>query len=144
MGSPLLPGFPVIIEVAVAWGEMDAFQHVNNVAYFRYFESVRIAYFDRIDAMNEMQRNGCGPILAETRCRFRSALRYPDRIVVGARVSEVADDRFTMQYALGSTNVGRIMAEGDGVIVWYDYRAQAKARLPMHVRERIDEVERSR
>jgi len=67
MATPLLPGFPVVIEIAVAWGEMDAFRHVNNVASFRYFESARIAYFDRLDAMREMERNGCGPILAETR-----------------------------------------------------------------------------
>src|ERR1044072_9044384 len=130
MDTSLLPDFPVIIEIAIAWGEMDAFQHVNNVAYFRYFESARIAYFDRLDAMGEMERNGCGPILAETRCRFRAPLRYPDRLAVGARVSQVSDDRFTMQYALASTNAGQIAAEGDGVIVWYDYRAHGKTRLP--------------
>ena len=143
MSEPLLPGFPVVIEIAVAWGEMDAFQHVNNVAYFRYFESARIAYFDRLDAMGEMERNGCGPILAETRCRFRAALQYPDRLAVGARVSQVSDDRFTMQYALASTKAGRIAAEGDGIIVWYDYRAQGKTLLPASVRERIGEIERS-
>ena len=143
MATPLLPGFPVVIEITVAWGEMDAFQHVNNVAYFRYFESARIAYFDRLDAMGEMERNGCGPILAETRCRFRAPLRYPDRLAVGARVSQVSDDRFTMQYALASTNAGQIAAEGDGIIVWYDYRAQGKTQLPASVRERIGEIERS-
>ena len=143
MSSPLLPGFPVVIEIAVAWGEMDAFQHVNNVAYFRYFESARIAYFDRIGAMSEMGRNGCGPILRETRCRFRTPLRYPDSLVVGARVAEVSDDRFTMQYAVASTQAGRTAAEGDCIIVWYDYRAQSKTALPASVRERISEIERS-
>src|SRR4029453_16638224 len=144
MGSPLLPGFPVVIEIAVAWGEMDAFQHVNNVAYLRYFESARIAYFDRLGAMSEMERSGCGPILAETRCRFRAPLQYPDRLVVGARVTQVSDDRFTMEYAVASTNAGRIAAEGDGIIVWSAYRAQRKTHLPAPVRERIGEIEHSR
>ena len=35
--------YPVIIELPVAWGDMDAFAHVNNTAYFKYFESARIA-----------------------------------------------------------------------------------------------------
>jgi acyl-CoA thioester hydrolase len=35
--SDLLAGYPIIYETDVAWGEMDAFQHVNNVYYFRYF-----------------------------------------------------------------------------------------------------------
>ncbi|HWQ36283.1 MAG TPA: hypothetical protein VNQ79_25850 [Blastocatellia bacterium] len=38
----LLRGFPLIIEVPVAWGDMDAMQHVNNVACFRYSERARI------------------------------------------------------------------------------------------------------
>ena len=29
----LMGGYPVVIEVPVAWGEMDAFQHVNNIAF---------------------------------------------------------------------------------------------------------------
>ena len=35
--------FPVVIELPVQWGEMDAFGHVNNVVYLRWFESGRIA-----------------------------------------------------------------------------------------------------
>ena len=144
MGSLLLPGFAVVIEIPVAWGEMDSFAHVNNVAYFRYFESARIAYFERIDAMAERERSGCGPILAETYCRFRTPLRYPDRLEVGTRVSNLGADRFTMEYALASTTLGRIAAEGSAVIVWYDYRANAKANVPATLRERIDAIERTR
>ena len=38
MSDPLA-GFPVVVDIPVAWGEMDAFGHVNNVMYFRYFET---------------------------------------------------------------------------------------------------------
>ncbi len=34
--------YPVIYEQKVAWGDMDAFGHVNNVQYYRYIESSRI------------------------------------------------------------------------------------------------------
>ena len=144
MTSPLLPGYPVVIDIPVAWGEMDAFAHVNNITYFRYFESARIAYFEQVDAMGERERTGCGPILAETWCRFRSPLRYPDRLAAGTRVAEIGADRFTMEYALVSTKLGRIAAEGKGVVVWYDYRAQAKTNLPDSLRERIAALERQR
>ena len=42
MNSPVAD-YPVVIEIPVAWGEMDAYGHVNNIVYFRYFESARIA-----------------------------------------------------------------------------------------------------
>ena len=45
----LLAGFPVIVEQNVIWGEMDAYQHVNNVVYFRYFENARLEYIRRLD-----------------------------------------------------------------------------------------------
>lgn len=38
--------YPVIHQQDVAWGDMDAFGHVNNVMYHRYVESTRIKYFD--------------------------------------------------------------------------------------------------
>ena len=39
-----LQGYPVVIQESVLWGEMDAFQHVNNTVYFRYFESDFLDY----------------------------------------------------------------------------------------------------
>jgi acyl-CoA thioester hydrolase len=137
MPAPLLSGYPVVAELSVAWGEMDAFNHVNNVVYFRYFESARIACFERLGALDEMTRSGCGPILGEVRCRFRLPLEYPDRVSVGARVSAIGEDRFTLQHAIASERAGRIAAEGEGVIVWYDYRARAKAPLPQALRDRL-------
>jgi acyl-CoA thioester hydrolase len=37
MPHPDLAQFPVIVELDVAWGDMDSYAHVNNVVYFRYF-----------------------------------------------------------------------------------------------------------
>jgi acyl-CoA thioester hydrolase len=35
--TTILEDYPVIVEFPVAWGEMDAMGHVNNIVYFRYF-----------------------------------------------------------------------------------------------------------
>lgn len=135
-----LDGFPVVIGIDVAWGEMDSFGHVNNIVYFRYFESARIAYFR---AVRFTGRDGpLGPILAAADCRFRRPLVFPDRVHAGARVTDVGSDRFTMQYRLVSEAQDTVVAEGSGLIVCYDYAAGAKAPLPDDVRARIDRLER--
>jgi len=136
---PLLAEFSVVIEVQVAWGEMDSFAHVNNVVYFRWFESARIAYLDAIGFRGD--EDDVGPILASTHCRFRRALHYPDTIQVGARTTEVAVDRFTMEYRIVSLDEDAVAADGGGVVVAYDYPAATKSRLPLRVRERIRELE---
>jgi acyl-CoA thioester hydrolase len=135
----LLPGYPVTLVIPVAWGDMDAFRHVNNTVYFRWFESARIAYFQRVGALEVMEATGVGPILAATRCRFRIPVTFPDRVVAGARVpaASVGDDRFTMEYAVASREHGRVAAEGVGEIVTYDYARAAKAAIPAGLRQRI-------
>lgn len=137
----LLKDFPVIIELPVVWGEMDAFQHVNNVVYFRYMETARIAYFLKMNYMKIMEETGLGPILASTQCRYRFPLTYPDTVSVGARVPDVDDDRFRMEYRIVSHRHQRVAAEGEALIVSYDYRNRTKAPLPDAVRRYILELE---
>lgn len=139
----LLEAYPVVIETPVAWGEMDSLRHVNNIVYFRYFESARMAYFDRVGFWAFMDETGVGPILASTRCKFILPLTYPDTVSVGARVSGIEDDRFLMSYAVVSHNHARLAAVGEGLIVSYDYRALTKAPLPEEIERRIRDLEQS-
>jgi acyl-CoA thioester hydrolase len=140
MSDPL-DSFPVVITFPIAWGEMDAFQHVNNSVYFRYFESARIAYFERLEFMEHMQATGVGPILASTQCRFRIPLTYPDTVRVGAKIADIAEDRFVMRYVVMSERLQKLAAEGEGVIVSFNYRENQKAPLPEVIRQRIAALE---
>src|ERR1700677_5351461 len=98
--AELLAGFPVIVQQNVIWGEMDAYQHVNNVVYFRYFENARLEYIARLDWFNFEKETGIGPILAATQARFRRPLTYPDTIAIGGRVTDVAADRLHMEHRI--------------------------------------------
>jgi acyl-CoA thioester hydrolase len=132
-----LAGFPIVITVPVAWGDMDAFAHVNNTVYFRWFESARIAYLHRIGFRGGKPHGGVGPILASTHCRFRRPVQYPDTMRVGTRAVELADDRFTMEYRAVSQSLDDVAAVGGGVVVAYDYPAARKAVIPPDVRQAI-------
>lgn len=137
----LLEACPVVIETPVAWGEMDSLQHVNNIIYFRYFESARMAYFNRLDLWNYMKETGVGPILATTQCKFRIPLIYPDTVSIGAGVTKIEEDRFLMKYIVVSQEHQKIAAEGEGLIVAYDYHEKKKTRLPQELRNRIESLE---
>lgn len=136
-----LAGFSVTLEIPVAWGDMDAFGHVNNVAFFRYFESARVAYLVRIEFAEGPRTGVVGPILHSTHCRFRRALVYPDTVTVGARTIELKEDRFVMEYRLVSRALGAVAAEGGGVVVAIDYATGAKASIPQNVRKNIESLD---
>ena len=132
-----IDAYPVVVELRVGWGDMDAYQHLNNTVYFRYFEDARIAYFEKMGILT----GGIGPILASTSCRFRLPLSYPDAVRAGSRVTKVEEDRFTMEYAVFSERHGKLAAEGEGIIVAYDYGAKKKAAVPEAWREAIARLE---
>ncbi len=137
----ILKSYPVVIEIPVAWGEMDAMQHVNNIVYFRYIESARMAYFERLGLLNQLSETGVGPILAWTSCRFRRVLTYPDSVSVGTRVTKIETDRFTMETRIVSHAMNDVAAESEGIVVTFNYREQKKVAIPPEIRERIEQLE---
>ena len=141
MKETLLEDFPVIVEYPVAWGDMDALRHVNNVTYFRYFENARIAYFERIRMWEFMDKTGIGPILASTQCRFRVPLTYPDVVPIGSCVSDIGQDSFTMKYCVISHRLSKIAAEGEGQLVTYDYHNNRKVPMPPELKQTILNLE---
>jgi acyl-CoA thioester hydrolase len=140
----LLTGFPVVVEQAVAWGDMDSYRHVNNVVYFRYFENARLEYFRRLDWFEFERQTGVGPILAATQARFRKPLTYPDTIAIGVRIATQGEDRFTMEYLIVSHAQGAVTTDGQGTIVAYHYREGRKVPIPDEIRRRIAALESSR
>ncbi|MCX7822297.1 MAG: acyl-CoA thioesterase [Syntrophobacterales bacterium] len=129
--------FPLKLTLPVLWGHMDAFQHVNNVVYFRYLESARIAYFEEARLMKFMEETGVGPILAETSCRYIRPLRFPDTIEVGCRTTVVRDSEMEQEYALYSQRQERIVAIGWALIVAYDYKILKRAKWSTEFLERV-------
>jgi acyl-CoA thioester hydrolase len=141
MKHPELAGFPVVVELDVAWGDMDSYAHVNNVVYFRYFESARIAYLDRVGWTASKAETGLGPIMASTQARFRKPLAYPDHIFVGARLADIQTDRITLEHRIVSARLNAVACEGQVVVVSYDYNANAKCPIPEAIRKAIEELE---
>lgn len=139
--NPNLSEYPSVITLPVAWGEMDALNHVNNSVYFKYFESARLAYMTEINGWKIMEKLAIAPVLASTSCRFKVPLTYPDTVDVAARIRDMQDDRFTMQYVVWSHNHQRIAAEGEALVVAFDTRKKCKTQVPADLVTAINKVE---
>ncbi|MFO0968789.1 MAG: thioesterase family protein [Gemmataceae bacterium] len=138
----LLPDYPVVIRQPVDWGDMDAYRHVNNVVYFRYFENVRLEYFERLDWRGFEKETGVGPIVASIQARYRRAVTYPDTLWVGARLSKMEEDRFTLAHRIVSEALEDWTTEGQVVVVTFVYATGKKTPIPDEMRRRIEAVEK--
>ena len=130
---------PLTIEIPVAWGEMDAFGHVNNAVYLRYFETARIAFFRAVEIPHRDVDDAAAPILAKTSCEFKAPLRYPDTVDVRTWVERIGTKSFTMRYEIHSRALGTLAATGDGVVVWFDYANNKTLELPADLRARLEQ-----
>ncbi len=133
--------YPVVVELPVEWGDMDAFGMVNNTIYFKYFEHARIEYYKRLNLdVLSTDRDGTGPIMAKTSCTFIRPLRYPDTLQIGVRAREIAEDRIFFEMAIFSETAG-LAAIGEAVIVIFDYRTNKKSGVPDSLRSEIAKIE---
>lgn len=137
----LLKDFPVVVELPVLWGDMDAYQHVNNTVYFRYFETARIAYFEKLGLVELREESGIGTILGSVQCKFRIPLTYPDKISVGVRMIQIQEDRFVIEHCIVSHKHQKVAAKGEGVVVAYDYLNLKKTTISPEIKRCIEKLE---
>jgi acyl-CoA thioester hydrolase len=129
---------PLVVALPVQWGDQDAFGHVNNTVYFRWMESARIEYFGAAGLHELMTSQGVGPILASIKCDYRRQLKYPDSLLVSARVTGIGRTSIRMSHKLYSNSQKAVAAEGESVIVVFDYEQQRPTPVSDQVRAKID------
>ncbi|SHH76136.1 acyl-CoA thioesterase [Ferrimonas marina] len=122
--------YPLWMEQPVAWGEMDALGHVNNTVYFRYFENIRIACFDKLQLMETLAGLNYAPVLSETQCRFRRPVYFPDKLLLGTRIAEVKADRMVMEYGIYSLSQQAVTTSGRATVVSVDTRTGRPTAMP--------------
>lgn len=121
---------PIVTEIPVAWGEMDALQHVNNVVYFRYFETARIDFFNRLFPLETLYQSGVGPVISENQARYKRPVTFPDTLLVSVSISDIQRDRFTMHYQIFSKKQQAVTTLGTSVAVMFNFQTGQKAELP--------------
>lgn len=140
-GAPMLAEFPITTEITVLWGDHDAFDHVNNLAYLRWCETARVDYLRRIGLFPEMPPRGLGPILASITCHYRRPLQYPDTVTVGTRVTAIGNTSFRMEHRIVSRASGAVAAEVESTLVVLDFASGKPQRVPGAVRDAIAQLE---
>lgn len=135
--------YNVVRKYKVQWGQMDAAKHVNNTVYLAWAESARIAYFEEMDMDTSFSGVEVGPILGWLDCKYIFPLTYPDTAIVGARTTEIKEDRFLMECAIFSEQKERICAISKQTIIPYDYKGLKKAGMPQIWLEAIDRIEKA-
>ena len=130
----------LIIEQEVIWGDMDAYGHVNNVQYLRYFETARIKYFDAIlKGTNEWAAEGI-PVVAKLSCDYKRPVVYPDTLYMRTYTKSMSVASMVMVSEMKSSH-GGIAAIAECVIVFVDKEKGRPRPIHKTIRTAVEQLE---
>lgn len=122
--------------MSMRWGEMDSLAHMNNVAYLRYFEESRVAWFSELEIDYDSRSEG--PILGTISCRYVKSAIYPVTFLVTSYVGRLGKSSFVMNHQLTNfKDESEIYAEAEAVLVWADINAGKSRPVPNWFRKVI-------
>lgn len=116
--------FPVLVPLTTRWADNDAYGHVNNVAYYSFFDTAVNQWLLR-EGLLDIAASPLIGLVGETGCRFRRPLSYPDPVEVGLRVARLGTS--SVRYDVAAFGPGREDAAAEGHFT-HVYVARATGR----------------
>lgn len=129
----------VELKIRLDWSEMDMFQHINNVSYFKFAQANRINILEIVGLQKSFADTGVGPTLAHTECDFKKELTYPGNVFVRSSIKEIRNSSFVIQHQFFN-NSDDLCATAMDVLVVYDYKNGQKHSIPEDIRERLEKL----
>ena len=123
----------------VRFGDLDAMQHMNNVEFLRFFETARIDFITELAPDHDPGHpDGFGFIFAECHINYRAPAHYNDEIRTWIRPAELKRSSLKLEFEMRTEEGDRLVAEGWGTLVGYDYEAGSAQPIPNAFRERVE------
>jgi acyl-CoA thioester hydrolase len=116
-------------DIEVRWGDLDAFNHVNNTIFLRYIEEARIDFFEQIN--EPLSHNDCGPVVVNINCNFRRPIHYPATIRITSNCEVASPKRMIMHHALtDASDPDALYADAQVIVVWVNTVKGVSVALP--------------
>ena len=122
--------------ISVRWGDMDAFNHVNNAQYLRYLEEARVQWLAGIPGISLTDR--IAPVLVASNVNYRQPIEWPSEIAVDLFIEKIGNSSLTMSHRmLSSTDASVLYSDGNVVMVWIDTHTGKSVSLPEAIKAAV-------
>ncbi len=124
--------------IEVRYGDLDPQGHLNNAKYLTYFEQARIQYVRYLGLFIEGQSFlDIGVIVADIHIAYRQPINWDTPVKVGVRTARLGTKSMTVEQAVVHAQSDAVLAEGEVILVAFDYRAGKSISIPNEWREKI-------
>ncbi len=128
--------FVFFARLATRWMDNDVYQHVNNVVYYSYFDTVINRYLIEAGGL-DIQASPVIGIAVETLCRFRKSFAFPETVDAGLRVGHLGNSSVRYEIGLFGASEDEARAEGHFVHVFVERATNKPVPIPAAMREAL-------
>lgn len=126
-----------VTRMAIRWGDMDAYEHVNNTVYFRYMEQARVEWLEEVGYTCNARQEA--PVIINASCTFLVPLSYPGVVEVRMFAGHAGRSSVPTYYELRLQGDETLRAEGAAKVVWMNPASGKSVRLPEALRRLVTE-----
>ena len=121
------------------WADNDIYGHVNNVAYYGYFDTIVNEYLIGAGALDIHSGKVIG-LVVETGCNYFAPLEFPQKLEGALRVAKIGNS--SVRYELAIFKQGELApaAEGHFVHVYVDRETRRPVALPDGFRRALEKL----
>ncbi len=127
--------------VPTRWADNDMYGHINNVAYYGFFDTIVNAWLIENAGLDIHNGDRIG-LVVETGCRFFRPLSFPTALVGALRVQRVGNTSVAYEVGIFEEGVEDAAAVGRFVHVYVDRMTRKPAPLSMEMRAALRALER--
>lgn len=131
--------FKILRPMQTRWMDNDDYGHVNNVAYYAYFDSAVNGYLMEATRTDTRKLPAIG-IVAETSCKFMKEISFPDMLHIGLRLEKLGNSSVVYQLAVFKGDDTEPSAVGRFVHVYVDETSRRPIPIPPIIRTALEQL----
>lgn len=121
------------------WADNDVYGHVNNVAYYGYFDTIVNEYLIACGALDIHDGAVIG-LVVETGCKYFAPLEFPQKLEGALRVAKIGNSSVRYEIAIFKAGENAPAAEGHFVHVYVDRETRRPVTLPEELRRALEMI----
>ena len=125
------------LAIPTRWMDNDSYGHVNNVTYYSYFDTLVNQHLIAEGGLDIAAGSAIG-LVAETMCKFRKPLSFPDTVDAGLRVAKIGTSSVRYEIGLFRHGEDEPVATGYFVHVWVDRATSRPVPVPPAIRAALE------
>lgn len=127
------------LPIQTRWADNDIYGHVNNVAYYGYFDTIVNEYLIASGAL-DIHKGAVIGLVVETGCKYFAPLEFPQKLEGALRVAKIGNSSVRYEIAIFKAGEERPAAEGHFVHVYVDRETRRPVNLPDALRAALEKI----